>query len=136
MAKSQVATEYLIIVVVGLLILIPIIIYLNDVYISYKDESKVSSAKLTVNKLASLANWVYSQGEPARATSLIYIPEGVVSIDFSEKMINFRIKTKSGFVDVSENAPTSIDGSLPIRSGYYNVLISATNDTVKIIVVE
>ncbi|MEM5799507.1 MAG: hypothetical protein QXZ43_02480 [Candidatus Aenigmatarchaeota archaeon] len=136
MTKAQVATEYLIIVVVGLLILIPIVVYLNDVYISYKDESKVSSAKLTINKLVSLTNWVYSQGEPARATLLIYIPDGVESIDFSGKMISFRIKTKSGFVDISENTLTSVDGYLPIQSGYYNVLVSAVNNTVKITVIK
>jgi len=135
MAKSQVATEYLFIVAVGLIILIPLVIFLNDIYIGYKDGSKTSAAQMTVNKLASLANWVYSQGEPARATATIYIPESVESISFNGKNINFRIKTKSGFTDISKDAIANVTGVLPTKAGYYNVLVAVHENIVNISVI-
>lgn len=136
MSKSQVATEYLVVIAVGIAILVPLITYLNELFLAYKDDSKIASAKNAVNKLATLSNWVHSQGYPARVTCLIYLPEGVESIEFLNKTITIRMKTKSGFVDISEGTLTEIYGSLPEKEGYYNVVIKHEHDRVRISVIE
>ncbi len=135
MPKAQVATEYLVIVALGIAILIPTLVYLNDLYIDYKDQAKLSTAKTTVNKLASLTNWVYSQGEPSMATINIIIPESVDSIIIQNKTISFRIKTRTGLVEISENVLGNVTGSLPTLAGYYKITIQAQNNIVNISVV-
>jgi len=135
MKKAQVATEYLVIIAVGVAILIPMIVYLNDMYIAYKDESNVASAKTAAEKLASLTNWVYSQGKPAKVFTGVYLPNGIEEIELENKTITFKMKTKSGIVDVTEETIANIAGSLPVIEGFYNVAIVAEEDFVNITVV-
>jgi hypothetical protein len=136
MAKSQAATEYLVIIAVGMAILIPMAVYLNDMYIAYKDGSNIASAKTAADKIASLANWVYSQGKPAKVVTSIYLPDGIERVEIENKTITFKMKTKSGPVDVSEETITSLEGSLPSSKGFYNVAIIAEDDFVNITVVK
>jgi uncharacterized protein (UPF0333 family) len=133
--KSQVAIEYLSIIVVGLVILIPVIGYLNEMYISYKDDNRISMARTTVTKLGDYANWVFSQGPPAKKTIEIYLPDGIEEISFSNNTINFRLKTLSGLTDVFYQTIAPINGNLPDSSGYYFVSLVAYDDYVNLTVV-
>jgi len=135
MAKSQVATEYLVIIAVGMMILIPMIVHLNEMYVAYKDESRIASAKTTVNKIASLSNFIYSQGSPAKVVTRIYIPEGVEGIEFGSKEVSFRLRTKAGVIDVSEDTIAEIRGNLPSSPGVYNVAIIAEEGFVNLTVI-
>ena len=78
--KAQAAAEYLVIIAIALTILVPLILYSSQSLISYKEDVKVTTARNVVNKLAESANWVYSQGPPARLTVNVCIPEGVQEI--------------------------------------------------------
>ncbi|MFH8080708.1 MAG: hypothetical protein QXO84_02395 [Candidatus Aenigmatarchaeota archaeon] len=135
MRKSQVATEYLTIAVLSLTILIPLITYINDLYVSYRDESNINLAKNSVSKMVKLSDWVCTQGEPARVNTMIYIPNNLEKIVFLNKTIVFKIKTKSGVVDISESSTCNINGSLPLFEGYYKVEIIAENDGVRLTVI-
>jgi len=136
MTKAQVATEYLVIIAVGVAILIPMVVYLNDMYISYKDDSNIASAKTAAEKIASLTNWVYSQGKPAKVVASVYLPGGIEEIELENKTITFKMKTKSGIVDVSKDTTAIIAGSLPTSKGFYRVAVIAEDDFVNITVVK
>lgn len=133
--KAQAAMEYLTIVAVGLIIITPMIIYLNDMYLAYSDENKISLAKITVNKISDSANWVFSQGSPAKVTIEIFIPEGVESISFTNNTVNFAVRTKSGIVDVYDTTIMPIYGTLNPKSGYYFISLVAYDNYVNISVV-
>lgn len=130
--KSQVAIEYLTIIGIGLMILIPVIGYLNNMYISYRDDNRISLAKTTVSKLGNYADWVFSQGPPAKKTVEIYLPEGIEKISFENNTINFRLKTLSGSTDIFYQTIAPINGNLPNGSGYYFVSLVAYEDYVNI----
>ena len=130
--KAQAAEEYLIIVSVALLILIPVIYQANKLLIAYKDDNKISSAKNTVDKLGEIADWVFSQGPPAKRTIEIHIPQGVEEISLDNKTINFKIKTSSGFSDAFYETVSTLQGNIPTNSGNYFVALTAYDDYVDI----
>lgn len=133
--KAQAAMEYFTIVVVGLIIITPMIIYLNDMYLSYSDDNKISLAKITVNKIADSANWVFSQGPPAKVKIEVFIPDNVESISFANNTVNFAVRTKSGVVDVYDTTIMPIYGNLNTKSGYYFISLVAYDNYVNISVV-
>lgn len=132
--KAQTAIEYFIIVSLALMIIIPYIIYSNQMLINYRDENNLALARAAVNKIGQSVDWVFSQGPPAKISTQIFIPDGIVSIQFLNKTINFKVKTSSGISDVFYITITNVTGYLPTVSGYYNVYIYALDDRVNITV--
>jgi len=133
--KGQVATEYLIIVSVALIILIPLALYVNQSLMGYRDDTKTSRAWTTVKKLGESSDWVYSQGPPAKLTLEIYIPEDVEEISLSDKTFLFRIRTSAGISDVYYTTVSELDGYIPKDSGYYYVSLTAFSNYVNVSVV-
>lgn len=133
--KAQAATEYVAIIAIGLLILIPIVAYLNDLYISYRDENKIASAKAAAIKMTSISNWVFSQGEPAKNIIQVYIPPDVERINFVNNSIVFEIVTRGGIHQVREYSVATLNGNVTNREGYYYILIQAVGNGVNISVV-
>jgi hypothetical protein len=133
--KSQVAVEYLIIVSVAFMILLPLSVYLNQSLIGYKDNSKLSKAWDSVKKLGESADWVYSQGSPAKISVEIYIPDGIEQISLQNRTILFRVRTSAGISDAYYNTVPQLNGNLPANSGYYFVSITAYPNYVDISVV-
>ena len=127
--KAQIAVEYLIIVGVAMMILLPLSLYLNQTLIGYRDDTKLSKAWNTVKKLGQNADWVHSQGPPAKVTVEIYVPEDVAEVSLDNNMILYRISTSAGISDVFYNTVPSLSGTLPDGSQYYFVSVTAINQT-------
>jgi len=133
--KAQSATEFLIVVSLSIGLLIPIILIVNQYLIGYRGDTNLSLARDTVNKLGESADWVFSQGSPARLTLEIYIPDGVQQASLNNKMILLKVRTSSGTSDVYYNTIADLVGSIPSRSGHYPVSIIANTSYVNITVV-
>jgi len=133
--KSQVAVEYLIIVSVAFMILIPTILYLNQTFIGYSDSNKLSKASETVKKIGQTADWVYSQGPPAKQTIEIFIPKDLEEISLNNKTVLFKVRTSAGVSDVFYESVAPLNGTLPLNSGYYFISLTAFQDYVNISVV-
>ena len=133
--KSQVAVEYLIIVSVAFMILIPTILYLNQTFIGYSDDNKLSKASETVKKIGQTADWVYSQGPPAKQTIEIFIPKDLEEISLNNKTVLFKVRTSAGVSDVFYESVAPLNGTVPSNSGYYFVSLTAFQDYVNISVV-
>ncbi len=127
--KAQIAVEYLIIVGVALMILLPLSLYLHQTLMGYRDDTKISKAWNSVKKLGQNADWVHSQGPPAKIRIEIYIPDDVVDVSIANKMILYRIRTSAGIKDVFYNTVPALNGSLPIYSQYYFISVTALNQT-------
>ena len=133
--KGQVATEYLVIVSVALLILTPLSLYVNQSLMGYTDNTRTSKAWTAVNKLGQNADWVYSQGPPAKLTFQIYIPNGIEEASLDDKTFLLKVKTSAGFSDAYYTTVSNIDGHLPSESGYYYVSLTAFSNYVNVSVV-
>jgi uncharacterized protein (UPF0333 family) len=133
--KSQVAVEYLIIVSVAFMILIPTILYLNQTFTGYNDDNKLSKASETVKKIGQTADWVYSQGPPAKQTIEIFIPKDLEEISLNNKTVLFKVRTSAGVSDVFYESVAPLNGTLPSNSGYYFISLTAFQNYVNISVV-
>jgi len=134
--KAQSAMEYYTIVVVALIILLPLSVYVYQLLHQYGDDTKLSLAKDAVNELGETADWVFSQGPPARYTfQSFYIPEGIEDASLDNNMILFRIKTSAGISDIYYNTIAPLNGSIPTKSGYYPIAVIAHGNNVTIKVV-
>lgn len=125
--KAQSAVEYLIIVSVALLIIIPFLAYVNQSFSNYKENSRIIQAKNAVKKLGEAADFVYSQGPPAKLTIRVCIPEGVQSISF-DKQILFKVKTSAGISDIFYETIGEVNGTISTKSGcyYFNLIAHQT----------
>jgi len=133
--KAQIAIEFLVIVSVALMIILPVTLYANKLLIGYKDDTKISLAKNTVNKLGENVDWVFSQGPSAKRTLEIYIPDDINEISLNNNMILFKVETSAGISDVFYETVPPLQGSLSKNSGYYLVSLTAYRDYVNITVV-
>ena len=130
--KAQVAVEYMIIVGFAIMVLIPYILYLNDLTTNYSTEKRLALAKNCVDKLGETIDWVFSQGEGAKTKIELLIPDGTESIQFINKTIILKIRTSSGISDVSYTAVANITGSIPTYPGYKIVFVEAVKGGVNV----
>jgi len=134
--KSQVSTEYMIIVSFAMMVLIPTILYLTNASQGFSDDNTLTVASNSVQKIGQTADLVYSRGEPAKLKISVLIPSNVQEISFIGKTMNWKVKTGSGVSDVYYNsvATFSATSSLPTTPGYYDVIVEATDSEVNICV--
>ncbi|MEM7821533.1 MAG: hypothetical protein QXX38_01830 [Candidatus Aenigmatarchaeota archaeon] len=130
--KAQIATEYLIILSFALMVLLPYALYLNNLLQEFDEDNNLSIASDSLRRIGQSADWVYSQGEPAKINILILIPKNVEEISLINKTIKWKVRTRSGSSDIYYNSVANLTGSLPLTPGYYNILIQAIYGGVKI----
>jgi hypothetical protein len=130
--KSQVATEYLIIVSFVLMVLIPYILYLTNMSQSFSEDNTLTVASNSVQKIGQTADLVYSRGEPAKLKISILMPSNVEDISFTGKTMTWKVKTSSGVSDIYYNSVATLKGSLSKTPGYYNVIVEAKVNEVDI----
>lgn len=130
--KAQTAVEYFIIITVAFLILLPLILYMNELIISYNDETRISLAENAVKKIGENADWVYSQGQPARRTFEVYMPGSIDQASLENKTILIRVKTSAGATDSYYNTISPLNGSLPSSEGYSKISLTAFQNFVNV----
>lgn len=130
--KCQASFEFMLIIMIGIAILIPLIAYVSFYQLSYRDAYKIATAKDTVNKLAEAAESVLLQGYPAKITITVYIPEGVTKSYVQERTILLRVRTTSGETDVFSTPKANVTGSLPTEVGYHKIVVQNEKNFVNI----
>jgi uncharacterized protein (UPF0333 family) len=130
--KSQVALEYLMIISFALMVLIPYTLYLQSASQNLNEESNSAIASSSVQKIGQMADWVYSQGEPAKITFLVQIPKNVEEISFNGKIMNWKIRTTAGLSDISYISVANLTGNLPTKPGYYKIIVQAIQNGVNV----
>lgn len=130
--KGQTALEYFIIVSVAFLILLPLVIYANELIINYNDETRISLAENAVKKIGENSDWVYSQGQPAMRTFPVYMPGGIEHVSLESSTVLIRVRTTAGTQDSYYNTISPLNGSLPSSEGYYMVSLTAYQNFVNV----
>lgn len=130
--KLQAAFEYLVIVSIVLVFMIPIWAYVTSTQRDTSIELALTYAKNTANQIADASNLVYSQGPPAKVKINVYIPYGVDNITILNNTIRFRLNVDSGITDIFAFSTAQLNGTLPKKQGYYWIEVEATDDIVQI----
>ncbi len=130
--KLQAAFEYLVIVSIVLVFMIPIWAYVTSTQRDTSTELALTYAKNTANQIADASNLVYSQGPPAKVKINVYVPYGVDNITILNNTIRFRLNVDSGITDIFAFSTAQLNGTLPKKQGYYWIEVEATDDIVQI----
>lgn len=134
--KAQSASEFMIIISATLVLLLPLIFFLNESLMGFRDDTKITLTENVVNKLGESIDWVYSQGTPARLTLEVYVPDGIVNVSMKNRSIFYEVDTSSGVNTIYYDTIPPINGTLPVERGYYKISLIAFDDYVNISVVE
>jgi len=126
--KAQIAFEYMLVVIIALGFMIPLWAYVTTVKIEAADELSLSYAKNTVDRLASTADLIYSQGPPAKVRVSIYIPDSMVDYNITNYTINLRVRYGNVISDVFAESKAKLNGTLPLTSGSYWMEIKAVDN--------
>lgn len=128
--RGQVSTEYLMIVGIVLLLLIPIF-YISAQKVN--NEVKVNQANDAVTSLARAVNVVYSLGPGTRRFIEITIPGAVESTEANGNLIQIKLHVFGGTSDVYALTITNVSGYIPSEKGTYHIPLEAQEDgTVRI----
>lgn len=126
--KAQAAIEYMMIISISLVILIPLFFLVNSYISSSKDELKIRALEDGVDSLAEASDMVYFQGYPAKMSISMYIPDGVQSATVSGNLIRVNVRTSSGITDIIALTQANMTGVLPTQSGTHKLKIVAQED--------
>ncbi len=131
--KSQASLEFLSVVGIGMLIILPII-YLSASYKSdISDTRAVIMIKDALKELKTQGYIVYSQGEGSRKTTYVVFPSNIMQVSIeSNRFFVIRAKMSYGVEDFFEEFPFNITStSLPTTYGKYQVVITSLRDGVE-----
>jgi len=134
MKKAQVALEYLVIISFGLMVLIPLAIYLRGSASNYSNDVNLILASQSLEKLGQAIDWVNLQGEPAKIKVKILIPNQVENISFLGRVMVWKVRTPAGVSDLYYVATANLTGSLPTLPGIYEVMVEAEEGGVRVYV--
>ena len=117
--KAQIATEYLVLVSLILVILLPVLYYST-----YESTAtlKLNDAQDAVQTLAKTADYVYSLGPGTRSIALITIPEGAYSSSVSGREL---VLNMSGYGEIIAVSKANLTGSFPNSKGTYEIRVVA-----------
>ena len=128
-SKGQVSIEFLIIVGIAMLMIIP----LTLVYFKQSETLNTDIAGTQADKIASeirdAADEVYYLGPPSKKTITVYMPQEVTAISFYESSIIFNLSTASGHTELVKwsAANFSASSSLEATHGIRHITVEAVN---------
>ena len=137
--EAQVSIEYMMIIGFVTVITIPLVIIYHNFIQDSNDEISSTQINQVAKKIIDAAESVYYLGEPSQTTLKVNIPDNVVAVDLEKGSLEtsyyeviFNISTKSGIVEIVQNSPVNITGSLPVNKGTYTITIKAVSDHVEV----
>ena len=125
--KAQVATEYLMLFGICLIIIAALSSY---AFIQYGDATSLSQSTQAIKELSEASNKVYSLGEGSSIITNISLPSGVLSFIPMGKVIILTISNTSPPSEDILEFDFNVSGSLPISQGYHTIVVSNINGVV------
>jgi len=123
--EGQISVEYMMLIGFVTIVSIPLLI----IFFSFTQDSGDEIASVQVQQIAKkiidAAESVYYLGEPSQTTLRVNIPDNVVLVNLSDYEVVFKIKTKSGEVDIVQNSDVNITGFLPTNQSTYLITVKA-----------
>ena len=121
--KAQISTEYLIIMGMVLVIVIPLFYYaVSESNINIKS----NNAEDTINTLARAADSVYSIGPGTRKYVWINVPIGVKSYSLANKSVLMKLSMPGGTSDIHLSTKADLAGIIPISKGKHRIKVEMT----------
>ena len=127
-SKGQAAIEYMMIISISMVILVPLMFIVNSYISGSRDEMKIRSMEDSIDSLGESAEMIYFQGYPAKMTMKFYVPERAKNATLDGNLIWIKLGTDSGYTDIVTTTQANMTGVLPTEPGSYMLEIMATED--------
>jgi hypothetical protein len=127
--RGQGATELLIGLSVGLIVLLIILVSTTDTLDIYKSKFREDLAVDALNEIENAAVMVYNQGSGARSEVVITLPKTIVSSSVDNQVISF---THTDGKVVSRTLGFNVSGSLPVSFGRQFIEVESVGGSVLI----
>lgn len=129
MKRGQIATEYLILIGVIFLAIIPIFYYALQ---QSSQNVRMNEANDFVNTIAKTADMVYALGPGSQDYIKVEMPGGVESISINRNEILLKVRIFGGVADIFAYSKANLTGSLTTTSGSHHVSVKNLNGTIQI----
>ncbi len=131
--RGQVGIEYMAILVLFLIILIPVMyIGIMDIQI----QGQTSQARVAVDSIADTADRVYAQGAGTITTVEVYLPAGINYASFTNHEVDINLNLPTGdTTDVYAIARGNLTGTMPTVPGRH-VLVVGMNESGYVTIME
>ena len=128
-ALGQGAFEYMMIVGLVMLIIIPIGAY---VWQQNEISLRTQQAQIAANTIANTADNLWAQGPGARSTITVLLPNGYIPGNsfVSNTLVVISVNTPAGTTDAAATTRANMTGSLPVEYGYKNLLLEVSGSNV------
>jgi len=123
MKNAQATVEYLFLVGLLIILLIPLFYYGT----SSSSEVKIQRADDTVQTLAQSAENVYYLGVGNKVESVVSIPEGVLDYSIENNTIRLVLRDAAKATDIDQEVSMNITGNLPITPGTYRMIAESSD---------
>lgn len=130
--RGQVALEYLVMIGFGLMIATPLIIQGQESLRSLNQVDQSSKVTGVLDAAQETAGLVYSQGPPARASTVVTVPRGVVGSRVDGTLLSYTLSVEGGNASYFRDVGFTVNGSLPRSPGRYLLIAEATQSYVNI----
>ena len=130
MKKGQISFEYIVLLGLLLIILIPIFYY-TSIYTS--QNVKISKAEDLVTSLAKAADEVYASSPGTKKYVWIDVPNGVSSSLVNLSEINLKVNIFGKDSDVTAITRSTVTGTIPIAKGNYRIPVELLDSGVVLI---
>ncbi len=132
MPRAQAAMEYMLMVGLAILIVVPLWFYVNDQVGKTQEEMQLTYARVAVNKIRDAADAVYIQGPPARTYLELNFPDNIRATSVGSREILMKMATPGGLTDVYAVTIGEVQGSLTTRAGLVRVLVKSEGSYVNV----
>ena len=130
--QSQVSTEYMMIIGFATVISLPLLIIYYDFTSSSRDSVSANQALSIARNVVDASESVYYLGTPSQTVLKVNIPEGVQSINLSNREVVFKMKTAQGINEIVQVSTVNITGSISGSKGIHTITIVAAGSSVQI----
>ncbi len=120
---GQASTEYMMIMVIAMLILVPLVSIVYTQTETSRRELGDSALRDSLSGLADSADMVQAQGYPARITRILHLPQGTRYTNVTQNHFVVRVVTAEGPTDFSSKTSANLQGDLPDSPGSHRVTV-------------
>ncbi len=128
--EGQASIEYLMIMVIAMLILVPLVSVVYSQTARSRDEMGRSALQDSLQGLADAADLVQAQGHPAKITRSLHLPSGVSQTNVTDNHFIVTVEGSAGPTDYTVESSANLTGELPISSGSYQVSLKMEEEGV------
>ena len=118
--RSQVSLEYLVLLSLVILIIIPLV---SLFYVYVSDSIKIAQARDAVRKIADSVEYVSYGGPGTVVYTYVNFPDGINATFVGNHTIMLKLQTTSGIEEVYEDVDSNVVGYLHDLQGYRSVRI-------------